>query len=140
VKAAVVDASVAIKWVVDEQFSEQADALLAGTTLCAPAHWQAEATNGIWGYVRRGRMLAVDAKVRAAAMINAPVEPVPLAALLDRAFDLALTLRLPVYDTLYVALARTRAIPLVSDDQKLLQRMKGEPSLAALALPLADLP
>lgn len=139
-KAAVVDASVAIKWVVDEEFSEQADALLAGTALCAPAHWQAEATNGIWEYVRRGRMSAADARLRAATMINAPVEPVPLAALLDRAFDLALTLRLTVYDTLYVALARTRGIPLVSDDRKLLQRMKREPSLAALARPLDELP
>lgn len=138
-KAAVVDASVAIKWVVDEEFSEQAGALLTGTALCAPAHWQAEAMNGIWGYVRRGRISAADARLRAAAMINAPVEPVPLAALLDRAFELALTLRLTVYDALYVALARARSIPLVSDDRKLLQRMKGEPTLATLARPLAEL-
>lgn len=138
-KVAVVDASVAIKWVVEEEFSDQAGSLLTGTTLCAPAHWQAEAVNGIWGCVHRSSLSAEDARQRALILINAPVESVPLAALLDGALSLAVALRLTVYDSLYVALAKVRDIPLISDDQKLLRRMKAEPTLAALAQPLADL-
>lgn len=138
-KAAVVDASVTLKWVVDEEFSEQAGALLTGTALCAPAHWQAEAVNAIWGQVYRNKLSAEDARQRASTLINAPVEPVPLATLLDQAFGLSVTLRLTVYDSLYVALAKARGIPLVSDDRRLLRRMMADPTLATLAHPLADL-
>jgi predicted nucleic acid-binding protein len=139
VKAAVVDASVALKWVVDEEFSEQASALLTGTTLCAPAHWQAEAVNAIWGQVYRSKLSAEDARQRVSTLINAPVEPVPLATLLDQAFGLSVALRLTVYDSLYVALAKARGIPLVSDNRRLLLQMMSDPTLAALAHPLADL-
>ncbi len=48
-RAAVVDASVAAKGVAQEELTEQANALLAGVALCAPAHWQAEAVNVLWG-------------------------------------------------------------------------------------------
>ena len=138
-KVAVVDASVAIKWVVEEEFSDQAGTLLTGTTLCAPAHWQAETVNAIWGRVHRGKLSAADGRERASTLISAPVEAVPLAGLLDQAFHLAVALRLTVYDSLYVALAKVRSIPLVSDDRRLLRRMMAEPTLAALTRPLADL-
>jgi len=139
VKVAVVDASVAIKWVVDEEFSDQAGTLLTGTTLCAPAHWQVEAVNAIWRQVHRGRLSSEEGRQRASTLISAPVEPVPLAALFDQAFQLAVALRITVYDSLYVALAKVRAIPLVSADRRLLRRMMAEPTLVALARPLADL-
>ena len=138
-KVAVVDASVAVKWVVDEEFSDRAEALLTGTTLCAPAHWQVEAVNAIWGQVHRGRFSAEEGSQRASTLISAPVEAVPVAALFDRAFNLAVALRVTVYDSLYVALAKVRDIPLVSADRRLLRRMMAEPTLAALARPLADL-
>ncbi len=138
-RVAAVDASVAVKWVVEEEFSEQAGALLTGTTLCAPAHWQAEAVSGIWGYVHRSGMSAEDARERVSTLVNAPVESVPLASLLDQAFSIAVAVHLTIYDALYVALAKARAIPLVSNDRRLLRRMMAEPTLAALARPLADL-
>ena len=48
-KIAVVDASVAVKWVVDEEDADSAAWLLLNAgTLIAPAHWLAEATNALW--------------------------------------------------------------------------------------------
>jgi predicted nucleic acid-binding protein len=140
VKAVVIDASVAIKWVIDEPFSGQAASLLAGWAMCAPAHWQAEAANALWAQVARGSWLAEEAVERLATLAEAPVEPVPLAKLLDRALDLAIALHSTVYDSLYVALAESRGIPLISDDRKLLRKMRANPVLAALAQHIGDLP
>lgn len=139
-RAAVIDASVAIKWVIAEPFSEQAHALLTEPTLCAPAHWQGEAVNALWAQVIRGVWPAEDAIERAAILKDAPVEPVPLAQLLNPALKLAIALHSTVYDSLYVALAVARGIPLISDDQKLLRKMRSDPALASLAVSIGDLP
>jgi len=140
VRAVVIDASMAIKWVIEGPFSEQAHGLLAGATLFAPAHWQAEAVNALWWQVYRGVWSAEDAIERAATLRDAPVEQVPLTLLLDRALKLSISLHSTVYDSLYVALAVARGIPLVSDDRKLLRKMQLDPALAPITLHISDLP
>jgi predicted nucleic acid-binding protein len=47
VKATVVDASVAVKWVVEEAYSAKAALLLRCDTLHAPDHWSVEAVNAL---------------------------------------------------------------------------------------------
>jgi predicted nucleic acid-binding protein len=140
VEEAVIDASVAIKWVVAEPLSEQAISLLEGTRMSAPAHWQAEAVNGIWGWVHRGGISAEDAEERASRLLTAPVAIAPLGPLLGRALKLSIALGLTIYDSLYIALAEERGIPLVTNDRKLLRQMTTDPALAGLAQPLARLP
>jgi len=140
VEEAVIDASVAIKWVVAEPLSEQAISLLEATRMSAPAHWQAEAVNGLWGWVYRGDMSAEDASDRASRLLYAPVAITPLGSLLGRALELSIAMRVTIYDSLYVALAEARGIPLVTNNQKLLRQMANNPALAALAQPLASLP
>jgi predicted nucleic acid-binding protein len=140
VNAVVIDASVAIKWVVPEPFTDQATTLLAGPVLCAPAHWHAEAVNGVWKRVYRGELSAEHARSCARTLIDAPVKTVPLPDLIEPALNLAIRLRITVYDALYVALAEVRRIPLVSDDRELLKRMAAERTLASLAQPVGDLP
>jgi predicted nucleic acid-binding protein len=44
----VIDASVAVKWVVREPDSDAADALLDDIELIAPVLWLAEAANVLW--------------------------------------------------------------------------------------------
>ncbi len=138
-KAAVIDASVATKWVATEPFSDQAKLLLNGTDMCAPSHWQAEAVNALWGKVHRGEWAPSLATARVSALMRAPVEPVPLPTLLDRALKHSIALRITIYDSLYVALAEMRRIPLITDDGKLLRKMKNDPDLAAFGLSLAEL-
>jgi predicted nucleic acid-binding protein len=139
-RAAVIDASVAIKWVAPEDFSTQALSLLNGPQLFAPAHWLSEAVNGVWGKFHRGQWSAPVTRARAAALMQAPIKPVALPELMERAIERAITLRLTVYDSLYISLAEARGIPLITDDGKLLRRMSADPALSSLAQPLASLP
>ena len=137
--AAVIDASVAVKWVVPEPFTDQASTLLSGPALCAPVHWQAEAVNGVWKRVYRGQLSAELARSCARTLIDAPVKAVLLPELVEPALNLAIRLRITVYDALYVALAEARRLPLISDDRELLRRMAAEPALATLAQFVGDL-
>ncbi len=72
-------------------------------------------------------------------LIDAPVTVVLLPELIEAALNLAIRLRITMYDALYVALAEARRIPLVSDDGELLRRMASEPALASLAQPVSRL-
>lgn len=57
----VVDASVAVKWMVTETFSDQAAQLLdKNLTLIAPEFLFAEATNALWAMCRRGDITKAD--------------------------------------------------------------------------------
>jgi predicted nucleic acid-binding protein len=138
VKRVVVDASVAVKWVVAEEFSEQA-ALLKGNALCAPAHWQAEAVNVLWAKVYRGDLAPAGAVDRARMLMQAPVELMPLSSLMDEALRQSLAYGITIYDSLYLALALARGIVFVTADRKLLQKLSGDPSLMALVRWVGDL-
>ena len=100
----VVDASVALKWVLDEPGKEAADALL-DEELIAPALWLVEAANALWRRSQRGEISADEAVERLAELFNAPVATTAIEADLPAAADLANRLAHPVYDCLYLAAA-----------------------------------
>lgn len=135
---AVVDASVAAKWVVPEEFSEQAS-LLKGRALCAPAHWQAEAVNVVWSKVCRRELSAAEAVPRARALMRAPVELVPLSGLMDEALKHSLAHEIAVHDSLYLALAIARDIMFVTADRKLLRKLRAASAFAAHTCWVGDL-
>ncbi|HXU98933.1 MAG TPA: type II toxin-antitoxin system VapC family toxin, partial [Caulobacteraceae bacterium] len=100
----VIDASVALKWVLDEPGREAADALLE-EELIAPSLWLLEAANALWRRAGRGEITAEGAKERLTELYNAPVTTTPIENDLPAAMNLALALGHPVYDCLYLALA-----------------------------------
>lgn len=100
----VIDASVALKWVLDEVGKDAADALL-DEELIAPSLWLVEAANALWRRARRGELSDEQAKIRLATLFNAPVTNSPVEDDLPAAADLAAELGHPVYDCLYLALA-----------------------------------
>jgi len=118
-KRAVVDANVAVKWVVEEAFSDAAERLLTmGTALHAPAHWLAEATNTVVAYCVFKRLLtAKDAREKAAFLMDIPFQEHKLPELGRSAAELGLELGATVYDTLYLALAIEMNIPFVTADR-----------------------
>jgi hypothetical protein len=74
-RAAVVDASVAVKWVFAEDHTEAAPRLLnQAQSLLAPAHWLAEAAN-------RGDLNGAEVQERVTLLAEAPVATTPLAQL-----------------------------------------------------------
>ncbi len=126
-RTVVIDASVAAKWYLAEEGSEEAERLAREHTLIAPDLLLAETANVLWASVRRGRVAAGDA-ARAVAHLPAWFEELAAAEeLLDRAFTLALRLDHPVYDCLYLAPAERRGTVLMTADRRLIDRLAGDP-------------
>ena len=100
----VIDASVALKWVLDEPGKEAADALLE-EELIAPSLWLLEAANALWRRSQRGEISGEEAKERLTELFNAPVTTATIEDDLLAAAELANVLGHPVYDCLYLAMA-----------------------------------
>lgn len=117
----VVDASVAVKWVLAETGSVEARALgQTGADLIAPELVLIEVGNVLWKSVRLKRITAVDAERAFDALPSAFTRIEPLTPLLRRGLALAIALDHPVYDCLYLALAEREAAPIVTTDARLL--------------------
>ena len=85
----VVDASVVVKWFVEEPDSAAAREVLAGgDPLIAPAHLYVEVGRGLLRRKRAGDLSASDAKL-ALTGLPAIVQLVPLDTLVQPAFDVA---------------------------------------------------
>jgi predicted nucleic acid-binding protein len=113
----VVDASVALKWVVEEPGSEAAVAL-RDDELIAPVLWLAEAANALWRHARVGDITAAEASIRLSELVNAPVASHPIEPHLDQALRLATEIGHPVYDCLYLALALHHQTHVVTADRR----------------------
>jgi predicted nucleic acid-binding protein len=122
----VIDASVALKWFIEEEGAAQASALLTGADmLVAPDLIVAEVANAGWKAVRAGSMLPEQHDHAAARLPLAFDGLVPLASLAPRAVAISRALNHPVYDCFYLALAEERAATLVTADRRLLARLAG---------------
>jgi predicted nucleic acid-binding protein len=114
--AIVIDASVALKWVVDEDGSQAARNLVMSETLVAPDLLFAECANALWVMARRKLISRSNATVAFAAIEAAPVRVVPLRAHAVAAQAIAFDLDQPVYDCLYLAVALAERAILVTAD------------------------
>ena len=133
----VVDASVALKWLVDEEDSESALALQA-SDMIAPALLRLEVGNTLRTLTARQQVPADRARDLFAFFQTAPVAIVdPDDALEGRALDLALSLGHPICDCLYLALAERTHRTLVTADRRFLRRI-AETEHAGQALCLGD--
>lgn len=124
----VIDASVALKWVLDEPGQDAADALL-DQELVAPALWLVEAANALWRRSRRGEISDDEAEERLAELLNAPVTAVAIEEDLSAAIRLANRLRHPVYDCLYLALALREMTHVVTADARFHAAVQQAPDL-----------
>lgn len=133
----ILDASVAIKLVVREEGSEAAAALLDGRPLYAPALMRIEAANALWSMARRrlipagGAADALDLLLRMPLAsppqgVDPTAEALRLAALLDH----------PVYDCVYLSLAATLRLPVVTADRRFLAAARRMPETAPFVTPL----
>jgi len=113
----VVDASVALKWVLDEPGSDAA-AALRGQELVAPALWLAEAANALWRRACIGEITSVEANIRVSELRKAPVASLSIEPYLDQALELAAEMGHPVYDCIYLALALRHGTHVVTADRR----------------------
>lgn len=119
----VVDASVAVKWVVTESDSSLAAGLLDGRQLFAPDLLWAECGSVLWSKVRRGVLLAREAELACELLRSATVHTTPSQSLVGRALSLALRLEHSVYGCLYLALAMQLECPLITADHRFAERV-----------------
>ena len=138
-EAAIVDASVAVKWVVNESGSDRAR-LLSQTSLEAPDLLLIECANILWKKVRIRDLTREEASTRLEMLLRAPVSLVESRPLLNSALALSLDLQHPVYDCVYVALALRRDLPLITADERLVAAVRKSPKVAGRVIRLADLP
>lgn len=123
----VVDASIAVKWVVTEAGTEQARALIGRDTLVAPDLLIAEACNALWRLQASGRIPREQAVAAPAELVAAIDEFYPLAPLAGRSLEIALDIGHPVYDCVYLALAERLEARLVTADRRLAAAVAGMP-------------
>ena len=124
----VIDASVALKWVLDEPGKEAADALLE-EELIAPSLWLLEAANALWRRTQRGEINDEEAKERLTELYNAPVTTTTIEDDLLAAADLANALGHPVYDCLYLAMAIRENTYVVTADSRFHAAVDRSPTL-----------
>lgn len=117
--AHVVDASAALKWVIEESGSEAALKLLEGEALFAPDFLLVEVANVLWSKGRRGVLTREQVEIAYEAVASAPLVLVPLGELIPAARTLAFALDVTVYDALYAALAQRLDCPLATADERL---------------------
>jgi predicted nucleic acid-binding protein len=125
----VVDASVAVKWVLPEAGSDRAAAIRTeDTDLIAPSLAYAEIGSAIWRAVLRGDVDSAAAREELRLAMAHYQRIVPLEEIADRAMELAIRLRHPIYDCFYLALAERERCPMITADSRLVgaaKAMKG---------------
>ena len=115
----VVDASVAVKWLVEEEHSSAALRLLEGSDeLFAPRLMASEVGNTLWRKVRLGEIERSRVGALAAAISEIPVRWTEDEGVCADAVRLSLALDRPVYDCVYLALAHELGATLVTADAR----------------------
>jgi predicted nucleic acid-binding protein len=113
----VIDASIALKWVLDQPGSEAA-VTLRDEELIAPALWLVEAANALWRNARLGQLTDDDAAERLSELLNAPVLSLTMEPYLRQAINLAAKIGHSVYDCLYLAVALHHETYVVTADRR----------------------
>ena len=119
----VIDASIAVKWVVEEDGTPEALTLRRRARLTAPDLLAAECADILWKKVRRGELSSGEALLAARLLQAAGIEFLPTHSLLEEAARIAIELDHPAYDCLYVALAAARDCRFVTADMRFVRKL-----------------
>lgn len=135
----VVDASVSIKWFIEEVHAEAARCLLADSyELIVPDLWWPECGNILWKKVQRAELTADEARLVREGFDQQVIRIFPSVLLIELALEIALDSSRSVYDSLYLALALYTNCQLVTADRRLFNALQ-ETYYAAHLMWVADL-
>jgi predicted nucleic acid-binding protein len=134
----VVDASVAVKWMLPEPFSTEAVRLQSPEhQLHAPSFFEIELANILWKKVRQGLLSRAQADQFLDQLPGLPLDRHDDAPLVVAAFDLADRAGRTVYDCMYLALAVQLGGRMVTADERLVNSLANGP-WAAYVIRLQD--
>ncbi|NSW58417.1 MAG: type II toxin-antitoxin system VapC family toxin [Armatimonadetes bacterium] len=132
----VVDASVAIKWVLTESDSDAARSLVKRRVeMAAPASLRVETANVLWRRVQRKELTLEQALLCWDALSRIPMDLHPIEGLVQRALEHAAASERTVYDCLYVALAERLGVCLVTADESFHKALLSTPGVPRVLLP-----
>ena len=132
----VVDASIAVKWVIPEVLSDKADRVRDGDEdVLAPDLLLVEVATALWRKTAAKEISPREADDAFGLVRGSGIDLRPTAPLLPRAMVVARRLDHPVYDCVYLALAERERAALVTADHRLLRRL----SARKLGIPVVDL-
>ncbi len=136
----VIDASIALKWLVEEIGTPDALVLRQRARLIAPELLLAECANILWKKVRRDELSKDEAILAARLLQAADIELVSTRSLLESATAIAVELDHPAYDGMYIALAAASGCRFVTADDRLLRKLdqRGRESWRARVISLAE--
>ncbi|PYN27220.1 MAG: PIN domain nuclease [Candidatus Rokuibacteriota bacterium] len=136
----VVDASVAVKWLMTEPHEAVAGRLLhGGHDLLVPDLVFVEVANALRKRVMRGETTVAMATEALQTLGSLPLQVHPSQPLLPLAVELAARFGRSVYDSLYLAVAMIRHCPLVTADRRLYDALAAG-ALRSHLLWVADVP
>ncbi|WP_374627689.1 type II toxin-antitoxin system VapC family toxin [Devosia sp.] len=118
----VVDASVAVQWVVPEASTQLSEVLLSRPDLVAPELLLVEVAN-VFRKKLAGGLISAAQGVDGLEFVLQRVDVRPTTELVGRAFELALLLNHPVYDCVYLALAEANDAKFATHDLELRRRV-----------------
>ena len=133
----VIDASIAVKWVVTEVDSDKAE-LLLGRSLIAPDLMFAECANVLWKKVRRGEMTDGEAAIAAQTLEEADLTVISTRPYLARIVAIAAELDHPAYDASYLAVAEALGLRFVTADERLIRVLQAGSRFRQFVVSIAD--
>lgn len=120
----VIDASIAVKWVVEEDGTPEALALRQKAKLIAPELLVAECANILWRKVQRAELLKDEALLAARLLQGAEIELLPMRSLFEPATRISIEINHPAYDCLYLALGTEKKCQFVTADERFLRKLR----------------
>ena len=119
----VIDASIAVKWVVDEDGTREALTLRQKAKAIAPELLVAECANILLKKVQRNELLKEEAMLAARLLQGAEIELRPMRSLFETATRISIEINHPPYDCVYLALAGVSKCQFVTADERFLQKL-----------------
>jgi predicted nucleic acid-binding protein len=131
----VIDASVAVKWLLTETHSAESLELLKSSPLLhVPDLLFPEVGNILWKCVRRGDISTENAQELVQWLLLLPLQVHPSSSLLPVALEIACRYDRSVYDSLYLALAIREGCAVVTADERLVNALSATPIASSLLL------
>jgi predicted nucleic acid-binding protein len=119
----VIDASIAVKWVVDEDGTREALTLRQKAKVIAAELLVAECANILWHKVQRNELLKEEALLAARLLQGVEIELRPMRSLFETATRISIEINHPAYDCVYLALAGVSKCQFVTADQRFLHKL-----------------
>jgi predicted nucleic acid-binding protein len=131
VSVLVIDASIAVKWVVEEDGTPEALAIRQKARLIAPDLLIAEYANILWKKVQRRELVKQEALIAARLLQDADIELLPMRTLCETATRISIEVDHPAYDCFLPSAGCRKTMPVRDRGRSLSEKARTAPAVQA---------